>query len=209
MGMTHLEPGSVWNTMPCHTHDRRMEVYLYFELPEDAFVGIAMGDVIPRKNYKTIIESISIIKNSKVHYIICGKGSQIEELKAYAKSLGVEKQIHFLGFRTDIIELSLMSDFFMFASSQEGLPRSTMEAMCAGKPCIVSKVRGHVDLIDEGKGGFLIPPFDAEGFAKAIIRLIENPHLREEMGNYNREKVKAFDIEIVKKKILEIFKETL
>ena len=44
MGMTKLAPGSVWNRMPCHTHDRRMEVYLYFEMPEDALVMHYMGE---------------------------------------------------------------------------------------------------------------------------------------------------------------------
>ena len=44
MGMTVLESGSVWNTMPAHTHERRMEVYMYFEVPEDQVVFHMMGE---------------------------------------------------------------------------------------------------------------------------------------------------------------------
>ncbi len=44
MGMTSLEPGSVWNTMPAHTHERRMEIYFYFEIPKDEVVFHMMGE---------------------------------------------------------------------------------------------------------------------------------------------------------------------
>ena len=60
MGMTALEPGSNWNTMPSHTHERRMEIYTYFEVPEDQVVFHMMGEPnetrhVVMRNYDAII----------------------------------------------------------------------------------------------------------------------------------------------------------
>lgn len=73
MGMTKLEPGSVWNTMPCHTHDRRMEVYLYFDIPEDAFVMHYMGEPTETRHLVVRNEEVVISPSWSIH---AGSGSQ-------------------------------------------------------------------------------------------------------------------------------------
>lgn len=173
-------------------------------LPINSRLIMVIGDLNENKNVQTIIKSMSKCP-SNFHIMICGTGPLEQELRELAFQWNLEKQCHFLGFRSDVKTLLMISDLFVMASKREGLPRSTMEAMAAGLPCIVSKIRGNVDLIDDGKGGYTIEPNDYEAFGEAINKVLSDDTLAMRMGEYNRNKIKQFSIGIVKEQIIDVF----
>ena len=183
----------------------RQEKRRELNMADDDIIILSVGELNANKNNKVIIEAMSKLKNKKIHYFLCGTGDLKEQMMMQAESCGISENVHFLGFRSDVKELYSAADIFVMPSLREGLSRSLMEAMSAGLPCVVSKIRGNVDLIEEGKGGFLFNPEDTQTIFEKIKMLAGNEELRINMGKHNEKAVLPYDIENVKEEIREMY----
>lgn len=95
----------------------------------------------------------------------------------------------------------------MLTSLEEGLPRFMMEAMAARVPCVASKIRGNVDLIENRKGGYLCDPHNADEFAKAIKSC--DTELRTNFKKNKLQQIKLCDVNVVKDEMKHIYKDIL
>ena len=169
---------------------------------------LSVGELIARKNYKTAIDVIAKLKTEQLRYYICGQGVLQSELQEYAKAKGVDDRVVFLGYRRDIPQLCACADVFMHTSHQEGLSVAVMEAMSCAVPVIASRIRGNVDLIEDGVNGFLADVQDAAGYAEGIAKLLDDPALAEEFRSNGLKKVKQYDVQIVTEQLKSIYCDT-
>lgn len=171
-------------------------------------VILSVSEFIDRKNYPTMLKTISQLSKERgdFKYLLCGTGEKFEDMKNLAHELEIEDKVIFLGYRKDIDKIMEISDIFFHESFHEGLTMSIMEAMNFELPVVASNVRGNKDLIDED-GGFLTESLDIEAQKMALKKLLDEPALRKKMGKANREKVKQYLLENVRKEVKDIYTE--
>lgn len=159
----------------------------------DEKILVSVGELNSNKNHEAIIKALAMLKTDvKFKYILCGKGDKEEYLKELVKELNLQDKVIFAGYRNDIREILKISDIFCFPSYREGLSVALMEAMAVGLPVICSKIRGNVDLIDEGKGGVQIKLGNESGYVESIDLMLEDVILRERNSKYNLKKINNF-----------------
>lgn len=174
-------------------------------IPEDAILLTSVGELSKRKNHIVILQALTRIGEERLHYAIVGNGALLEELRSFVYAHGLSDRVHFLGYRKDIAEIYKASDVCCFPSIHEGLPVALMEAMACGLPVVCSRIRGNVDLIDEGKG-ILVANNDVEGYIAAIMRMIDDVALRKKLGNNNLQAVRHYEESMVLMRMSLIYK---
>ncbi len=161
------------------------------------FVLLSVGELTANKNHATVLKALAALEPDGIEYLLCGRGELEGWLKENARKLGLGDRVRFLGFRNDVAELLAASDAFVFPSLREGLSVALMEALAAGLPIIGSRIRGNTDLIEDGKGGFLVAPHDVGGFADRIGQLRDSLELRERMSAHNLREAEEHDVNVV------------
>lgn len=173
------------------------------DIPEESIVLLSVGELNKNKNHRVVIEALGKINNPNIYYLLCGEGPLEAELMNLSENLNLSKNIKFLGFRKDIVQLQSISDIFVFPSYREGLSLSLMEAMLAGNVCVVSNIRGNSDLISDSR--FLLNPSDSSAFANTLMNLINDNNLMNQCGRENRKKIQEYDLKIILKQMEKIY----
>ena len=142
----------------------------------------------PVKNHGMLLEAAAILKRGGTPFrlLLVGDGPLRDRYLEQCRRTGIEREVEFLGYRTDIPELLAETDIAVLTSLKEGLPRAAIEAMAMGLPVVATRVPGTREVVRYGETGLGVEVGDAEGLASALATEIGDPALRARHGAQGR-----------------------
>jgi glycosyltransferase involved in cell wall biosynthesis len=176
-------------------------------IPDDAILLAHVGRLAPVKGQRELIEALRSLP--EVHAVFLGRdlergGAYAVELERLAKGLNV----HFPGFRGDAASALREADALVLPSWIEGLPLVVLEAMAHAKPVVATAVGGTPEAVVHEETGLLVPPRDVPALRAALTRLVDDPELRQRLGESGRDRVDThFQASAMTGRILEIYDE--
>jgi glycosyltransferase involved in cell wall biosynthesis len=173
--------------------------------PENSLF-LSVAEFIPRKRPGDILKAFAQLGRPQLHLAFAGNGLIFEEMQQLAAKLGIQNQVHFLGFRRDIPVLMRASAATVLASEHEGLPNSVMESLCLEVPAIGTDIRGTRDLL-EGGCGLLVKLGDIDGLAQAMAWVLDHPVAAREMAQRGRKSILAYELQNILKQYEALYAE--
>ncbi|TWT89695.1 putative glycosyltransferase EpsF [Pseudobythopirellula maris] len=158
--------------------------------PTAPLVGI-LAALRPEKNHELYLDAARrvLAEIPEAVFLVIGDGPRREALERYAREIGVEHAVRFLGNRSDVPEVLAALEVVALTSHNEANPVSILEAMSTGKPVVATDVGSvHRSVID-GQTGWLVAPGDECGLAKRLVELLLDPVLARQMGAAGRRHV--------------------
>lgn len=168
----------------------RAEYRAQFQLGPDVRLIGAVGRLAAQKNYPLLLKAASRLPPLPPwKLVIVGDGRQRELLAALGRQLGLAERLIWLGARADVEGCFAAMDIFAHTSDYEGMPNAVMEAMAMALPVVASEVDGTMELIENGKTGFLVRPGDTAGFTEKLHQLLLDVDGGQAMGRMAHENV--------------------
>lgn len=142
-----------------------------------------VGTLWPVKNHPLLLRAARIVASQRPEAAFClvGEGVDREKLEARSRELGLADTVYFLGRREDMARVLRATDVSVLTSFSEGLPNALIESAGMGLPIVSTDNGGASMICDNGRNGYLVP-LDEREFADRVVRLLDDPSLRQEMG---------------------------
>lgn len=176
-------------------------------LNDNDFVLIQVGELNKNKNQIMSIKAMrELVKEyPNIHLVLVGKGKLESYYNNKIEEYNLKRNIHMLGYRTDIPQLLKISNCLVATSRREGLGLNVIEGIYSRLPCIATLNRGHQEIIEDQVNGFLIKINEWDELNKKIIELIFNKELYNKFVENGNKKLNIFFINVVEKKMKEIY----
>lgn len=166
------------------------------EIPK-VYDVVSVARLSPEKHIKVLLRAVLMVRKSHEDIKVCvvGDGPCRTELENLAGELGLNDNIDFVGYQKDVAYYYNSSKVFVLTSEREGFPNVFLEAMMCGLPSVVSNCGDITDVAKDGFNCILIPKYnDYEGFANAIIHLLEDGELYYKLAYNALETAKSLSI---------------